>query len=52
MWLKPPHLEDEDALAREEILGKDFSKIGKQWPSKYGPGGSKRFKALGGKKKR
>jgi hypothetical protein len=42
----PPHLQDEyEEKNKEAILEKQSKHIGKQWPSKYGPGWRKAFKA-------
>lgn len=42
----PPHLQDEyEEKNKEIILEKQSKHIGKQWPSKYGPGWRKAFKA-------
>ena len=47
----PPHLVDEEAEARKAaaLEVKMSKKFSLQWPSKYGPGGSRRYKAIGNK---
>ena len=41
----PPHLADDEKDAREQQKIADTSRIGKQWPSKYGVGGRKAYKS-------
>lgn len=38
----PPHLADEE---EDKTLAKQYTTIGPQGPSKYGPGGRKAFKS-------
>lgn len=47
----PPHLQDEEALKKQEKNQKWIFKIGPQGPSKYGPGGRRLAKAKWRKKK-